>query len=457
MDYQELAHVDFLPELERLDLDEKAEVIQALLERNFFHPSGLFYSILLITGPHALRPMTAADMEGTSDLDNIWVDADGHGIDGTETIEAAKNEGPTFENSITSAGLYLQAQAARYAVSRDPLAYKQAQAALNSLKLIYDYSKERGRAGWLGKPYGRVPKDHSAPDQYLYALLGLYRFHEVADAPERATIAGMVSDIAEFMSGRDYQIWNLREPVDAFPWNLREPYCNATYVLAQALAFRLTGEDRLRAEALRLAGLSFWRQKSQLEDWAEHNRLWVLEFERVCLGAFVLRAAGALYELLPELFGDTPEKARATLERMLAQWWIFARLGIDDDFYMHYWIDINTQRRTWQSTGIRPVEHPPFAALFFSYYSDVRMSDSIYRAVHGALTVIAHLPEQREAALAWVREAMRRTSGRRLRSFIDLDGRQLKPELRWIECYLSSESPFHYLTVYWRGRQRGYW
>jgi hypothetical protein len=46
---------------------------QALLETSFFHPSGLFYSILLIDGPHHVRPMARADMEGISDA--RWRDA----------------------------------------------------------------------------------------------------------------------------------------------------------------------------------------------------------------------------------------------------------------------------------------------------------------------------------------------------------------------------------------------
>ncbi len=37
---------------------------------------------------------------------------------------------------------------------------------------------------------------------------------------------------------------------------------------------------------------------------------------------------------------------------------------------------------------------------------------------------------------------------------IDLDGRQLKPDVRWMGCMLSSEAPFHYLITYWRGKHR---
>jgi hypothetical protein len=66
-DYDNLSKIDLLPELEGLDLRGKAKVIQSLLEESFFHPSGLFYSILLIDGPHHVRPVGRADMEGISD------------------------------------------------------------------------------------------------------------------------------------------------------------------------------------------------------------------------------------------------------------------------------------------------------------------------------------------------------------------------------------------------------
>ncbi len=449
-DYDKLSKIDFLPELATLDLGGKAQAIQSLLERSFFHPSGLFYSILLIDGPHHVRPMGRADMEAISD-------SQVEGCADAETAEAAKNEGMTFENSITSAGNYLQSQMARFAATADPAAYAQAVRALASLRMVYDHGKEHDRAGWLGKPYGLVPKDHSTPDQYLDALLGLYRFREIAKSTEREVIDAMLRDIAEFMTRRNYQIWNLNEPDDARPWNLPEPYCNATYVLAQALAFRVTGADTYRREALRLAGLSHWREESNLEAWRRQGLERMLMFERVCLGGYVLKAAGAIAELLPELFGDTPEAQSAALDRFCKTWWSFCQLGMDGDGYQHYWIDIDVRNGTWRPTGIRPIEKPPIPGTFFSYYSDVRWNDQIYRILTGALTVVEHCPELRAVTLAWIGDLMTKTNGRRLRWMVDLDGRQLKPDIRWMECQLSSEAPFHYLTAYWRGRAKAYW
>ncbi len=120
-DYDALSKIDFLPELPALDLGGRAAVIQSLLEESFFHPSGLFYSILLIDGPHHVRPMARADVAGISDTA-----ADGHYDDGGASSEAARNEGMTFENSITSAGNYLQSQAARFAATADLAAYAEA-------------------------------------------------------------------------------------------------------------------------------------------------------------------------------------------------------------------------------------------------------------------------------------------------------------------------------------------
>jgi hypothetical protein len=449
-DYDKLSKIDFLPELEALDLRGKARFIQSFLEESFLHPSGLFYSLLLIDGPHHARPMGRADMEGISD-------AQVEGCAGAETSEAAKNEGMTFENSITSAGNYLQAQAARFAATADPAAYEQAKRGVNALRLVYDDGNRRGRAGWMGKPYGLLPKDHSTPDQYLDALLGLYRFRQIAAAAERATVDEMLRAIADFMTRRNYQIWDLNKPVDALPWNLVEAYCNATYVLAQALAFRVTREDTYRREALRLAGLSRWREESNLEVWRSQGQERVLVFERVCLGGYVLKAAGAIAEVLPELYGATPEARASTLRTLCERWWRFCQLGMDTDGYQHYWIDIDVRNGTWRPTGIRPIENSPFPGTFGAYYSEVRWNDQLYRIMTGAFTVVEHCPELRESTLAWIRALMAKTDGRRLRWMVDPDGRQLKPDIRWMECMLSSEAPFHYLTAYWRGRMQGWW
>ena len=448
-DYKSLSRIQFLPELDSLDLEAKADVIQSLVEKSFFHPSGLFYSMLLIDGPHHLRPMTRADM-ATADL---------HGSPDEETAEAAKSEGYTFENSITSAGNYLQSQAARFRATADPAARAEAVRALGSLRLIFDYGRKHGRAGWLGKPYGLVPKDHSTPDQYLDALLGLYRFREIASADERQTIDAMLRDIADFMTRRNYQIWNLDEPEDSRSWNLAEPYCNATYVLAQALAFRATGEEKYRREALRLAGLSHWREESNLDLWRRQGLDRMLMFERVCLGGYVLKAAGATAEILPEVFGDTPEAQADALRRMCSRWWAFCQLGMDGDGYQHYRIDIDVKNGTWRPTGIRPIDkdHPSIPGTFFSSYSDVRWNDQLYRIMASGITVVEHCPELREPTLAWIKDLMAKTNGRRLRWMVDPDGRQLVADCRWMECQISSEAPFHYLTTYWHGRKAGWW
>jgi len=452
VDYVSLEAIELLPGLAALPLAAKAARLQQMLERAWFAPNGLCYSLVLITGPEHLRPMGPADTHGISDHS-----VEGVYDDGGATSEAARDEGMTFENSIYSAGLYLQAQAARLAATGEPDALREAGRALTALRLIYDDGVARGRAGWLGKPYGQVPKDHSTPDQYHAAMLGLYHYRPFADASERQIIDRMVCDIADFLQQRDYQIWNLQHPIDSKPWNLTNSYCNATYVLAQALAWHVSGADRHRTEALRLATLSQWRTQSYLGDWHDAGRARVLEFERVCLAAFVIEAADVLAHILPEVFGASADDQAHALRHTLEVWWEFAQLGMDDAGRQHYWIDIDVERRTWQPTGVRRNDTPPFPGEFFGWYSDVRWSDSLYRTLTAALPVIARLPERRAAALAWAQRIMHATDGRRLRWMIDLDGQQLRPMVRWMGCMLSSEAPCHFLMTWWRGRAAGLW
>ncbi len=452
VDYVALEAIEFLPGLAGLPPEERALRLQRLLQHAWFAPNGLCYSMVLITGPEQLRPMGPADTRGISDHS-----VEGVYDDGGATSAAARDEGMTFENSIYSAGLYLQAQAARYAATAVPEALAEAARALTALRLVYDDGVARGRAGWLGKPYGQVPKDHSTPDQYHAALLGLYHYRPFASPSGRQIIDTMVCDIADFLQQRNYQIWNLHHPVDSKPWNLANSYCNATYVLAQALAWSVSGAERYRAEALRLAALSRWRDQSYLGDWHDVGRTQVLEFERVCLAAFVIEAADVLAQILPELFGGTAAEQAAALRHTLEVWWEFAQLGMDDAGYQHYWIDIDVARRTWRPTGARCNDAPPFPGEFFGWYSDVRWSDSLYRTLTAALPVIARLPERRAAALAWAQRIMQLTDGRRLRWMIDLDGRQLRPMVRWMGCMLSSEAPCHYLITWWRGQAAGLW
>lgn len=450
MDYEALSRIDFLPALQSSSLEGKAALIQSLLQRDFFHPSGLFYSLLLIDRPDAVRPMAAADMDQVNDSTDVYDAA---------TREAAREEGMTFENSIASAGLYLQSQVARYQATSDPGALEQARRAFGSLRGIYEHGRDSGRAGWLGKPYGRVPKDHSTADQYHMALLGFHRYREIAGEADRAVVTRMLVDIADFMTKRDYQIWDLSKPVDGIPWDhLSHAYCNATYVMSQALAWHVSGDGRYLREALRLAALSSWRDTTYLDEWREQGKTRMLYFERIGLGYFLPAVGEVLMEVAPELFGDSPEAARARFARMVTRWWEFSLLGIDPEGYAHYWVDVDVPAGTWKPTGKRTID-PPYGwgGTFMAYYSDVRMGDVAYRTVNTALLAGLHGKGGRTEALGWARRALQQTDGRRLRWMIDLDGRQLEPDIRWMGCILSSEAPFHFLTAFWRGRSLGLW
>ena len=448
--FDQLSHIEFLPELGAMDPAEKACALQKFLRRHFIDPNGLFYSILLIDGSHSVRPMTPEEIAGNTIIAATLFDDD-------ETEEAVKTTGYTYENSLTSAGGYLEAQAARYEATGDPQALEEAARAFYSIDFVYEDGVRRNRAGWLGKPYGGRPKDHSTPDQYHFALSGLYRYHQLVDCPCRERIAGMFVAIADFLMARNYQIWDLKMPTDAYPWNPPYDYANTTYIMALALAYHVTGTPAYRDEALRMRDMSDWITKTKLDRWADQNLKTSIEYEQHGHHRFMTVGGEIIHEVLPEVFGATPEQADAAFASMVTTWWKCGQLGMDAEWYSFYWIEVDVPSRAWKPTGYREnVAGIANAGTFGSYYSAVRMGDIAYRQLYSSFIQMLY-GNEREAGARWTGELLHRATGERLKWLIDRDGKQLKPDIQWMGCCCSSEAPFAYLTVYWRGRARGYW
>ena len=330
-----------------------------------------------------------------------------------------------------------------------------------SIKQIYDWGKEAGRAGHLSKPYGDVATLTSTPDQYLFALTGLYWFYKLPDCPVQDEIEQIFIDCAEFCMNRDYQVcylssWNMISEVGAY---------NAIYMLIPFLAYLVTNQERYLEEMNRVAQLGHWRTESYLGPWAREGLERMLMFERVCLAHFALSPAEIFAREYPRIFGVTPDEQQRTLAHLSEEWWKFGALGIDEDDYSNYWVDIDVRNATWRSTGLTPLQPKAEGSenefngdyFFIRYYSDVKFPPPLYRQIHNSLILYNHATDsqrQTEAKAMFLR-LLHKTDGNRLRWMIDLDGQQLLPEIKYHCCILDSEAPFHYLYMYWRGVEQG--
>ena len=200
VDYEELRTVEFLPELNGAPLAVKADVLQRFYRDHVFAPSGLAYSMPLIIGAHEARPLSNADLVGTASYCS-------GGYAGDDQLEEAiANEGCTFENSLCTAGLYLQAHTWRFLVTGEEEARREASRGFEAIRLIYDMNAAAGRAGFLAKPYGERASLVSTADQYLFrALVDFHQYQKVADELELAQIERIFIDCAEFSMTHNYE------------------------------------------------------------------------------------------------------------------------------------------------------------------------------------------------------------------------------------------------------------
>lgn len=386
-DYAQLAAVRFLPEMADASLAGKAALLQQLLETSVFAPDGLMYSMPLISGPREVRPVTAEDCE------RMAIAGEGYWRDPV-LARALREEGYMMENSVYTAGLYLRAQVDRYRATGEAAALREARRAYDSLRLIYRLNAEAGNPGFLSKPYGHQATAWSSADQHLAAIAGWYAYYQIADSETQAEIAGMWVDLADFAREHDYQLclgdlggWRFADQRYAF---------YAVFELINALALWVSGEARFRKELARVAAGGRWKTGTELEAWREWGRRRILLNEQGIPAHFCLVAAEILLALAPELYGASPAEQRAAYERIVAEWWRFSLIGMDESYLYHYWKEVDPVTGEWWPTGYRE----------------------------------------------WM---------------IDPDGKQLLPQEKWMACLLSSESPYLYLMAYWRGRKQGGW
>ncbi|MBM3264041.1 MAG: hypothetical protein FJY97_11535 [candidate division Zixibacteria bacterium] len=242
-----------LSDLTAVPLHKKAERIQTLYERVAFSPSGILYSMQRFADGE-IRPFQPSDFDGAFAIN--------------PSVGQLDIEGPWDylhgENSITTSGIYLAAQAYRIQVEDSPAAQEQAERAFRSLELIFEMGVAAGKPGWMNKPYGFRPSNQTSPDQYSDACWGLFTYYKVAPPTRRRRIEEMIIAFADYWRGVDYTLTYFGKS-----WSLREEtgYSNATTLLIQTLANRFTGDPAYLLEAEWFPDHQTWMQTSTALNW----------------------------------------------------------------------------------------------------------------------------------------------------------------------------------------------
>lgn len=440
-------------------IEEKADLIQSFYQDVAFHESGIMYSLMKIAGD-VVRPFEPRDFEGIESFD----------FEGWRIKPAGPWEYRNNENSITTSGIYLAAQTARYQATGDETALDQALKAFRSLDRIYQFGEEDGRPGWMGKPYGFTLSDQTSGDQYLDATWGLWSFLQIAPEKEAARAREMLIGFADHWRKIDYTIFYL---TNTWSNKYEEHAYNAIFMAINRIAFHLTGDPVYRAEADRFQQFARWSTETAVGGWKRKLRTgeivdWkfnklveghlgpgeFLCWETTIHSKFTAVAAEAIHQLAPEVLSD--EDLVTTLET----WWQTWPIGMGEDLLPYYYFIVDVEKDTWRPaprTDPLPRDQWLLGQPGLSHTSQRRWMEPLCRFLVTSVITAEYSSTLRQPAIDLARRIMESVDAVRIKWQHDPDGNQIEANRADTKEVLSSEMPASYLAAFWRGRARGYW
>lgn len=118
-----------------------------------------------------------------------------------------------YENASMVQGAFLAAMCAKYRATKDRTALDKARRTFRGIRKIYDLSRPGGE-GYYCKPWDWRFQDETSSDQYVYAMMGLDAFRELADPEECDQIREMLTAMARFWIDRKYRYRYLGRMLD---------------------------------------------------------------------------------------------------------------------------------------------------------------------------------------------------------------------------------------------------
>ena len=115
---------------------------------------------------------------------------------------------------------------------------------------------------------------------------------------------------------------------------------------------------------------------------------------------------------------------------------------MDENFLGYYWFAVDLVNDTWRPlprTKLLPKEQWLFGDPFTSYLSEARWNEPLCRFMIASVIAAQHNPDQKIEPVA--RRMVGRVDATHLHWIVDLDGKQLLPQLSYYGQCLSSEAP----------------
>jgi hypothetical protein len=146
------------------------------------------------------------------------------------------------------------------------------------------------------------------------------------------------------------------------------------------------------------------------------------------------------------------------LGEITRRWWSEWPYGMDENFLGYYWFAVDLVNDIWRPlprTQLLPKERWLFGDPFTSYLSEARWNEPLCRFMISSVIAAEHNPDPEIQSVA--RRMVRSLDPTHLHWIVDLDGKQLLPELSYYGQCLSSEAPGSFLAAYWKARKDRLW
>ena len=145
-----------------------------------------------------MRPLTEKD-----------IPSDAFGYKGTSHVGFY-----SYEDAGIATGIFLASQSLRYKVTHDMTAYENAQKAFAGIRFIYNLGKKQ-QEGFFPKPYDKKISQQISRDQYLFAMVGMKEFYDIADSQTRNEIERMMGAMGNYWISIDYRHTYLSLPASS--------------------------------------------------------------------------------------------------------------------------------------------------------------------------------------------------------------------------------------------------
>jgi hypothetical protein len=383
-------------------LEQRARHMLDVLEKYFFDAKGL---LLYNINRRTMRPFTKAELAET----DVW----------------------TYEDTMFCTGLYLWALSEAWQVTGDAGAQQIGRRVFRDLQPLLA-ENDAIEPGYIGKPWGGHPAQHTTLDQTFYFCMGLYSFTKMADAQERRRAGEVIVANVEW--------WRRQKYFHGDSW-LSPSHGGA--MLAQVyLAFLHSGDAEYSSECERLV------REHRLDEFPV-RRSFRWEPADAATGLKIRRYALWHHALAPALWLlclNWRQRAPHWQERFVEQWHKELKLGWTNDGLAYLAVCVDLRDET---EAPLPLE---------GHSLEFGAAKSGYFAAHIALSAVLlaeAVPWMRETVAPMIRCVLEKVDWPQLTWISGRDADQINNGRDHLAHSLTSKGITAWLLAYWLSRRIG--